>query len=55
MTKDHAWMAAVLEDVRSFCEQNNLEKSEAAIRNAMEVSQAETGAGDVAVAPVRKM
>ena len=39
--KDHEWMLAVLEDVRAFCEKNNLSNSEEAIRKALDISQSE--------------
>ena len=51
MEKDHEWMLAVLEDVRAFCEEHNLAKSEAAIRKALDVSQAEVANDD---GPLRK-
>lgn len=54
MPKNHEWMLAVLEDVRAFCEENNLARSEEAIRAAMRVTQAEAANEDAPLPRSRK-
>ncbi len=54
MEKNHEWMLAVLEDVREFCEKNNLVRSEEAIREALDVSHMEVANEDGPVPKSRK-
>ncbi len=54
MTKDADWMRAVLEDVRAFCEEHDLSKSEEAIRKAMEIAKLEAANDDQKIDKARK-
>ena len=46
MAKDAEWMRAVLEDIRAFCEEHELFRSEEAIRKAMEIAKLEAAEDD---------